>query len=135
VVFGAGERSGALTTARHAAERGRTVFAVPGPVDSPASAGTHFLVREGAVLIRSAEDIVEELDGVRVPPKAQKTDSPPDLDETQARIWQLLQDRPHHMDELVQQLSFGVPEITKALLMMEMKKLVRRLPGNRFERS
>jgi DNA processing protein len=135
VVIEAAEKSGALITARHAAEQGRTVFAVPGPVDSPASAGTHFLVREGAVLIRSAEDIMEELDGVRVPPKAQRTDLPPNLDETQVRIWQSLQDRPHHMDELVQQLAFAVPEITKALLMMEMKKLVRRLPGNRFERS
>jgi DNA processing protein len=134
VVIEAAEKSGALITARHAAEQGRPVFAVPGPLDSPASAGTHRLVRQGAILIRSAEDILEELDGVRTPAKPRPIELPPGLDNTQMRIWQHLQDRPHHMDEIAQQLSLRVPELAAALLRMEMKKLVRRLPGNQFER-
>src|SRR5207237_9179565 len=64
VIVEAAERSGALITAEHAAEQGKPVFAVPGPLDSPASAGVHQLVRKGAILIRGVEDILEELDGV-----------------------------------------------------------------------
>src|SRR5437867_9368839 len=60
VIVEAAERSGALITARQAAEQGRTVFAVPGPVDSPASAGTHMLIRQGAILVRGVEDLIEE---------------------------------------------------------------------------
>jgi DNA processing protein len=134
IVIEAAEKSGALITARHAAEQGRPVFAVPGPVDSAASAGAHQLVRQGAILIRSAEDVIEELDGVRIPPKPQPAQSPPGLDETQRRIWEFLHDRPRHMDEMVQELTLTVPQIASALMMMEMKKIVRRLPGNRFER-
>src|SRR5262249_60267718 len=78
VVIEAADKSGALITARHAADQGRPVFAVPGPMDSPASAGTHRLLRQGAILIRSAEDILEELDGVRVPAKPRPIELPPD---------------------------------------------------------
>jgi DNA processing protein len=134
IVIEATEKSGALITARHAAEQGRPVFAVPGSLDSPASAGAHYLLRQGAVLIRGAEDILEELDGVRIPPKPQPAELPPGLDEAQQKIWQFLHDRPRHVDEIAQDLVLSVPEITRALMMMEMKKIVRRLPGNRFER-
>ena len=64
VIVEAAERSGALITAEHAAEQGRAVFAVPGPVDSDASSGTLRLIRDGATLVRGAADILEELDGV-----------------------------------------------------------------------
>jgi DNA processing protein len=88
VIIEAAEKSGALITAEHAAEQGRTVFAVPGPIDSDASAGTNALIREGAVLARSAEDIVEELEGVRAP----AAPPPPGLDEVQRRLWEFLAD-------------------------------------------
>jgi DNA processing protein len=68
VIVEAGEKSGALITAEHAAEQGRTVFAVPGPIDSATSAGSNSLIRQGAVLVRGAEDIIEELEGVRAEP-------------------------------------------------------------------
>src|SRR5262249_10527143 len=97
------------------------------------SAGTHHLVRQGAILIRGAEDIVEELEGVRVAPKKTRADMPQGLDETQQRIWNFLEDRPRHVDEMTQHLTLAVPRITTALLLMEMKKIVRRLPGNQFE--
>jgi DNA processing protein len=61
VIIEAAMKSGALITARHAAEQGRPVFAVPGPVDSPSSAGPHHLIRQGAILIRGMDDILEEL--------------------------------------------------------------------------
>ena len=134
LVIEAAAKSGALITARHAAEQGRPVFAVPGPLDSPASAGTHHLVRQGAILIRSVDDILEELDGVRSP--AQPARSPPvvEMDDSQRRIWEFLHDRPRQVDEMAQQLGLSISEITTTLLALELKKAIRRLPGNQYER-
>lgn len=61
VIVEAAERSGALITATHAADQGRPVFAVPGPIDSPASSGTNALIRKGAILVRGVEDILDGL--------------------------------------------------------------------------
>src|SRR6202035_5193199 len=79
VVIEAAERSGALITASHAAEQGRPVFAVPGLMDSPSSAGVHQLLRKGAILIRGVDDILEELDGVRPAARSATTEPPPAL--------------------------------------------------------
>src|SRR4029450_4275023 len=80
VIVEANERSGALITATHAAEQGREVFAVPGPVDSPASAGCLELIRKGARLVRSVDDFLDDVRGIAPPdPPAAKgeTNSPP----------------------------------------------------------
>jgi DNA processing protein len=135
VIVEAAEKSGALITAEHAAEQGRTVFAVPGPVDGPSSAGTNALIREGAVLVRGAEDVIEELEGIRapaVPPAI--APPPPELDDVQRRLWEFLAEGARHLDEMAQRLALSVPQLSGALLTMEMKKVVRRLPGNRYER-
>jgi DNA processing protein len=145
VVVEAAERSGALATAHHAADQGRTVLAVPGSVDAPSSGGCHELIRKGAVLCRGVEDILEELHGVSAMAVAQKAASapaappapvgpPPGLDEVQRRIWEQLE-QACHLDQLVQRLGLSVPQVSTALMMMEMKKVVRRLPGNRYERT
>jgi len=57
------------------------------------------------------------------------------MDEAQERVWALLAEQPRHLDEMTQQLGLPVAQITTALLTLEMKKAVRRLPGNRFERT
>jgi DNA processing protein len=140
VIVEAAERSGALITARHAAEQGRTVFAVPGNIDSAASGGTNALIREGAILARSVDDILEELEGVADQASVDgKTEAapagpPPGLDELQLRLWEGLAGSARYFDELVQQLGAGVPQVAAALMGMEMKRLVRRLPGSRYER-
>jgi DNA processing protein len=136
VIIEAAEKSGALITASHAAEQGRTVFAVPGPIDSPASAGTNALIREGAVLVRGAEDVIEELEGIRAPaaPAPRPIAPPPELDEVQRRLWEFLGEGPRHLDEMAQRLGLPVPQLSGTLLTLEMKKVVRRLPGNRYER-
>ncbi len=135
VVIEAAERSGTLITAGHAAEQGRTVFAVPGPVDGPSSAGTNALIRQGAVLVRGAEDVIEELEGIRAPAAPAPTASPPPgLDDVQRRLWEFLGDGARHLDEMAQRLGLSVPQLSGALLTLEMKKVVRRLPGNRYER-
>ena len=95
VIVEAAERSGALITASHAAEQGRTVFAVPGPVDSDASAGTPRAAAEGAVLIRSVEDIIEELEGVSAAATARAPKpEPPELSDTERQVWEFLAAKP-----------------------------------------
>src|SRR6516165_695454 len=108
VVIEAAAKSGALITARHAAEQGRPVFVVPGPLDSPASAGAHHLIRQGAILIRGLEDILEELEGVRSPKQPPLAQPLPDMDDTQRSICGLLGDGPRHIDQMVQQLGLSV---------------------------
>lgn len=142
VVVEASERSGTLITARHAAEQGREVFAVPGPVDSVASAGCHQLIRQGVTLARSVDDVVESLaSGLSpgAPPaptatRAAPAPPPPDLDGPAKLVWDFLAEGPRHVDAMAQNLGLGVPELTRTLMVLEMKKVVRRLPGNQYER-
>jgi DNA protecting protein DprA len=152
IVVEASERSGTLITARHAAEQGREVFAVPGPVDSPTSAGCLHLIREGATLIRGVDDVLEALSasapvtarkvGQAVPdaeesqaqPDLPPTPPPPELDGIGRRVWDFLADAPRHVDAMAQELGVAVPELSRTLMLLEMKKVIRRLPGNQYER-
>jgi DNA processing protein len=154
VIVEANVRSGALITATHAAEQGREVFAVPGNVDSVMSAGCLELIRNGARLVRSVDDILEDLQGLSVPdppPKEKRVrslldletsaepvdDKPPappaGMDETQTKIWNLLE-RQCLADQLARDLGLTMGDLAMVLMKMEMKKLIRRLPGNAYER-
>jgi DNA processing protein len=164
VVVEANVRSGALITARHALEQGREVFAVPGPVDSPASAGCLDLIRNGARLVRSADDILDDLKGIAAPEygrevRGQKTEvsqqelpgfsrtsdlrpltsgeapaaPPADLTPVQQQLWDLLATR-RHGDELARDAGLAVGDLSRALMQLELKRLIRRLPGNFYER-
>jgi DNA processing protein len=142
VIVQAPTKSGALITASHAGEQGRTVLAVPGPADDEACSGCNSLIREGAVLCRSVDDVLEELDGVSAmamrgraaeSPEPRPAGPPPGLDATQSRIYQALMDGPRSIDELAQSLDLKVAELAGTLLMLEMRKLVRRLPGSCYE--
>jgi DNA processing protein len=135
VIVEAAERSGALITAGLAADQGRPVFAVPGPVDSAASGGTNALIRKGAILVRSVDDILEELEGVSAGAAAAPAEPPPGMDEVQRRVWDFLGERPRHLDEMVQQLALPVAQLSGTLMLLEMRKVVRRLPGNQYERA
>jgi DNA processing protein len=159
VVVEANVRSGALITATHAAEQGREVFVVPGRADDAASAGCLDLLRKGARMVRDADDILEDLKGIAVPdaepaqpkPKGSLFDhlaagesailpSPPPppepprvLEPRQQLIWDALSTT-RHADELGRTLGLSAAELTVLLMQMEMKKIIRRLPGNHFER-
>jgi DNA processing protein len=154
VVVEAGDRSGALLTAHHAVEQGREVFAVPGPADSEASAGTLKLLRDGAVLVRDTRDILEALDALPsltagndaerekttrttikpVSPAAPRKDHPP-LTETQKKLFAVWSSEPIQQgDDLVARSGLSVSEVSQALMLLEMHGRIRRLPGNRFER-
>jgi DNA processing protein len=152
IVVEASERSGTLITARHAGEQGREVFAVPGPVDSATSAGCLHLIREGATLIRGVDDVLEALSASAAvaPPSLRRAVSngtdgqsdvepppaapPPELDGVGRRIWDFLADAPRHVDAMSQELGVAVPELSRTLMLLEMKKVIRRLPGNQYER-
>jgi DNA processing protein len=145
IVVEAGEASGALHTAHHAAEQGRTVMAVPGPVAAAASAGCNALIRDGVALCRGVDDVLEELHGVSAVEQAAKTGAvgtpivekapPPSLTDEQRRVWDFLASGPRTVDEMAQQLGLAAQQLGAWLMMMEMKRVIRRLPGNRYERS
>jgi DNA processing protein len=141
VLVEAAQKSGALITAEHAGNQGRTVLAVPGAIDNESSGGTNALIRQGAILCRGVDDILEEVEGVSNRILAEKNAPPapppvpPNLDETQRRVWDCLAAGSKHVDEMVQQLGLDVAPLAGMLLTMEMKKIVRRLPGNRYERA
>jgi DNA processing protein len=143
VIIEANDRSGALITARHAAEQGREVFAVPANVDSSHSAGSLRLLRQGAKMIRDVDDLLEDLNGLRIERSSTATTAapappappapPPVLDAAQQRVWDFLTE-PRHADEITRGLGLSAGEMSKLLLTMEMKKLIRRAPGNMYER-
>lgn len=140
ILIEAGEKSGALITASHAAEQGREVFAVPGQVDSLASAGTLELLRKGAKLVRNAQDVIEDLQGI-APLFAMKSDNrqpapsqpPAGLEPLQQKVWDFVDQR-KYVDEIARHVELSVGELSRVLMMLEMKKVVRRLPGNQYER-
>jgi DNA processing protein len=142
VIVEAGERSGAKITASHAGNQGREVFVVPGNVDSLCSAGTLQLLRDGARLVRNADDILEDLAGIApvgdpVPksaPAPVQAPPPPQLEGDQQRVWNFLADGPKHVDGISRGLGIPVAQLQSMLMMLEMKKAVRRLPGNQYER-
>ncbi len=202
IVVEATPRSGALITADCALEQGREVFAVPGPVTAPTSQGTHGLLKQGACLVTSVEDVLEELqlkpverktqleqrssgsvpsvpelvephgkardnltstsqvpvpavaiDGLGgrhpcLPPGSKQAAHPPvgedrrasqprlesdgEIDE-QARILRCLDtEEPRHIDHIAAEAGVGVSEVAAALVQLEMRHLIRQLPGKRF---
>ena len=128
-------------------ELGREVFAVPGPIGSPASAGTNQLLKEGARLVTSAVDILEELHGVGVAqrPSRPRADAavqrsaepsprhpPPDLAGDEARVFTLLREQPVHIDELAIAANLPASSTLAVLLGLELRELVQALPGKLY---
>lgn len=134
VVVEAGERSGALITAGYALEQGREVFAVPGNPLQPASRGTNRLLKEGARMVESVADILEELRGVGM--ALPTSPHVPQVIEGPAKaLYGHLSDQPVHVDELAARSGLELPRILALLLDLEMRELVRQLPGKRFIRT
>ena len=151
-----GEKSGARHTVEFALELGKEVFAVPGPIGSAASMGTNQLLKEGARLVTSSQDILEELHGVGVvpalrAPSAPKSPAalaeaggaesggarrtvPADLAPDEARVFGVLSDDPRHVDDLAAAAGMTVNVALAALLGLELRDLAESLPGKQFRR-
>jgi DNA processing protein len=139
VVVEASLKSGSLITAGLALEQGREVFAVPGRVDSAKSQGAHRLLQQGAKLVHSVEDILEEFSHAGIFTQAPRPERPvlPSAPMTAAeqQLWNCLEDYPLSVDQLVRQSGFAPACVLSLLLDLELKGLVRQLPGQEYERQ
>jgi len=147
LVVEASEHSGSLITARLALEQGREVFAVPGNITSRNSFGTNYLIKgAGAKLVQQWQDVAAELPrevaARLLPPEprpggaAAAPAPPPDLSEGELAVYRLLSaDEPTHVDALAEALSTPVAALAGALLNLEMRDLVRQLPGKCFVKA
>jgi DNA processing protein len=140
LVVEATPRSGSLSTARHAVEQNREVFAIPGPIDSLASRGCHRLLRDGAGLVESVDDVLEALgplvrevrptaDAVPVRHPAELT-----LSANERGLLGQLGDQPVSVDALIVATGMTAPQVIATLAVLEMRRLVKRVPGNQFVR-
>lgn len=136
--------SGSLITARMAAEQGREVFAIPGSIHAPQSRGCHALIRQGAKLVESAQDVLEEL---RMPPAAGKQSASSgaalldeegsrDIDtrQTESPLLQALGFDPMGVDALVARTGMDAASLQVELLELELDGQVARLPGGLYQR-
>ena len=140
VVVQASERSGALITARLAAEQGREVFAVPGPIDCRVSRGCHHLIRDGAKLVSSVDDILEEfgpLFETATTPDGRPVESAAELQlgDLERTVLAAIGRESTSVDEVVDACGLAASQVLATIGVLEMRRLIRRLPGNRFARS
>ncbi|MDP3804364.1 MAG: DNA-processing protein DprA, partial [Candidatus Omnitrophota bacterium] len=135
-----------LITANFAAEQGRAVFAVPGKVSSATSSGTNELIRDGACLIQSVDDILQELSIAEIEPaeagEKDKIDKSiaskskayiyNSLTEDERKVYKILSDEPLYIDEVLAETGISAQKVAKVLLNLELKALIKELPGKQF---
>ncbi len=136
LVVEAAQRSGSLITARLALDEGREVFAIPGRVDSVKSTGTHRLLQEGAKLVGTVDDILEELGWQGEGPAPRQArgqqSAPPALAEDEALVMALLDVYPVHIDSIITQARLGAAKVNEVLLRLELHGLIEALPGQQY---
>ena len=155
LVIEAGLNSGTLITARKAAEQGRDVFALPGSLHNPMAKGCHRLIREGARLVETTADIMQELGPIAAELQMeirqrleQAGDGPDQAEEKPARrknnllddsdyssVWEVLGYDPKPVDTIIEQSGLSAREVSSMLLMMELKGMVKKHANGRFFRA
>ena len=148
IVVEAGSRSGALITARAALENNREVMAVPGKIDSPLSKGTHQLIKQGAKLIESVEDVMEALGYIgqqlqshvtaAAAKASEKVETPLfdagrlNLSGSEKTIYDYLSREPSHIDQIITETDLAPGSINAGLIALRLKGLIKQLPGSLF---
>jgi len=148
IVIEAGLRSGALITAQSALANNREVMAVPGKVDSPLSKGANSLIKQGARLIDSVEDVVEALGYIGEQLKVHVTAEAEEAENAQRdslfteqalrltgdeqRVYDCLDKEPVHIEEVINRCSLGAGNVNAAVVALRLKGLIKTLPGNHF---
>jgi DNA processing protein len=138
VIVQASAESGSLITAGYALEQGREVFAVPGNVGAEGSRGTNQLIKEGAKLVESTEDILEEIlpQWKREKGTLPKAEAPvPDLSEEEKVLYRLLGESPLHIDAIIRESQLDPGRVSSLLLNLELKELVSQWPGKCFSKK
>jgi len=139
IVVEAPDRSGALITARHAYEQGREVFAVPGPIDSRMSRGCHALIKDGAKLLETIDDVLAELgplanhiqrdDGTIMANPAELT-----LNEIEQQILAAIDGAPTSVETIAAACALPIHRVLSTISVLEMRRLVRRVSGTQVMR-
>ncbi|HXE41327.1 MAG TPA: DNA-processing protein DprA [Azonexus sp.] len=130
LVVEAAPESGSLITARLAAEQGREVFAIPGSIHSVVARGCHKLIKQGAKLVETAQDILEELGSYDEPEAAS---APPQATQENALLG-ALGHGPCGLDDLAERTGFAADHLLGELLTLELAGQIATLPGNRYQR-
>lgn len=134
LVIEAALASGSLITARLAAEQGREVFAVPGSIHSPLSKGCHALIKSGAKLVESAEDVLSELSGFRPTARADVVASPGGVSFEASGLLAFMGHDPVDVDALCERAGLSAEQVSSELLRLELDGRVTALPGGLFQR-
>ncbi len=134
VVVECPEWSGALITANLAGEMGKPIYAVPGQIDRPSSAGCHALIREGAALVTSGNDILDDISVLPLRERAQGDEAAlrPPLGPVEQMVVDAMENGASLVDELLHATTLSLSEINAMLLKLEIQGRVRQLPGSRF---
>jgi DNA processing protein len=131
VVVEAGQKSGALITSTFAEEQGREVFAVPGSIVSRSSIGCNRLIQDGAKMVLSIEDILEELNLTMIEHQSEARAMLP-ADQTEAQLLALISDAPTHVDAICRSSRLPIQQVSSTLAMMELKGMVRQIGGMHY---
>ena len=141
VVVEANLSSGALITANFATEYGRQVFAVPGRIDSPRSKGCHDLIKKGAKLCEGAEDVLSEFEYLfppsNRPPSSAETGQlfAIELSDSEKKVYDAVGEEEVHIDDIIRRSGLAASGVSVALLALEMKRILRQLPGRMYVRN
>jgi DNA processing protein len=133
----ASDDSGVFSTVQWAADQGREVFAVPGDVKRKSSLGTNRLIRDGVKMVTGIEDILEELHFPSEPDgrSGVPSESSLKLSDKEKAVYDQLSGIPIHIDEISEKITLSTPETLFLLLSLELKGVVRQMPGKTFTRS
>ena len=138
VVIEAAERSGALITVDFALEQGKEVFALPGKVKSEASKGTNKLIKDGAKIVTCIEDILEEFTNIELfKPKMRPVieQKYTQLNIEEIKILEVIHTEPTHIDNILRGTGYNIQKINSLVTMLELKGILKQLPGKFFIRA